>query len=163
MEMKKNPWQERFCRTYLQTMDPDLAAAAAGCRDGYARLASGGIQSRLEAMREAAGGQLRREDAVRRLAQLAFGRVNDAVGLAVRHGEGETAELDLSAVAEIKVTDKGGVEIKFVDRVRALEALCELLDSGDQEAGELYRVLAEAAGTLPAQSGGETEGMWDHG
>ena len=44
------------------------------------------------------------------------------------------------------MTDKGGVEIKLIDRVRALEALCGLLGETSAEgAGELYRVLAEAA------------------
>ena len=29
---------EAFCRKYLQCMDPDQAAAMAGCADGYAVL-----------------------------------------------------------------------------------------------------------------------------
>ena len=67
---------ERFCGKYLQCMDPDQAAAAAGCGDGYAMLETKLVQRRLERLREAAAGQVRREDAVRRLAQLAFGQVN---------------------------------------------------------------------------------------
>ena len=107
-------------------------------------------------MREAAAGQLRREDVLRRLAQLAFGQANDGVRLAMQ-GQSALAEgLDLSAVAEIRVTDKGGVEIKFVDRVRALETLCELL-GGESGSGaeDLFRALS-AAGT-------EEEGAWEHG
>ena len=111
---------ERFCGKYLQCMDPDQAAAAAGCGDGYAMLETKLVQRRLERMREAAAGQVRREDAVRRLAQLAFGRVNDAARLALHSGEADLESLDLSAVAELKVTDKGGVEIKLIDRIRAL-------------------------------------------
>ena len=68
---------------------------------------------------------------VRRLAQLAFGRVNDAARLALHSGEADLETLDLSAVAELKVTDKGGVEIKLMDRIRALEALCGLLERGE--------------------------------
>jgi hypothetical protein len=162
MEMKRNPHQEQFCRVYLQTMDPDRAAAAAGYRDGYARLGTEEIQSRLETMRTAVGGQLRREDAVRRLAQLAFGQANDAVGLALGRGGGDPAELDLTAVSEIKVTDKG-VEIKFLDRVRALETLCQLLESGTEAGGELYRVLLEAAGDGALPGSGDEESGWDHG
>ena len=37
--------------------------------------------------------------------------------------EADLETLDLSAVAELKVTDKGGVEVKLIDRIRALEAL----------------------------------------
>ena len=93
---------------------------------------------------------------LRRLAQLAFGRANDAARLALRPGEVDPEGLDLSAVAEIKVTDKGGVEIKLVDRVRALETLCSLLESGGGRGAEaLYQALAEGCG--------ETEEGWDNG
>ena len=147
---------ERFCRAYLRSMDPERAALDAGCRDGFTCLAAPGTQKRLDRMREAAAGQLRREDVLRRLAQLAFGQANDGVRLAMQ-GQSALAEgLDLSAVAEIRVTDKGGVEIKFVDRVRALETLCELL-GGESGSGaeDLFRALS-AAGT-------EEEGAWEHG
>ncbi len=61
--------------------------------------------------------------------------------------------LDLSAVTEVRVSDKGGVELKLVDRVRALESLCALLETGGgTDAQALYQALAE---------GGEEAG-WDH-
>ena len=100
-----------FCRTYLRTMDPDRAAAGIGRQDGYRLLASKAMQDRLEKMRSGAALQLRREDVLRRLAQLAFGGANDAVYLALHGREADPETLDLSAVAEVKVTDKGGVEI----------------------------------------------------
>ena len=152
---KSNGRAEAFCRKYLQCMDPEQAAVLAGCADGYAMLEAKMVRRRLERMRKAAAGQVRREDAVRRLAQLAFGRVNDAARLALHSAEADLETLDLSAVAELKVTDKGGVEIKLIDRIRALEALCGLLSEEKAEgAGELYRVLAEATGE---------EGAWDDG
>ena len=40
--------QGRFCQVYLQTMDPARAAAAAGYRDGYAKLAAEPVQHRLD-------------------------------------------------------------------------------------------------------------------
>ena len=135
---------EAFCRKYLQCMDPDQAAAMAGCADGYAVLETKMVRRRVH-----------REDVVRRLAQLAFGRVNDAARLALHSEEADLETLDLSAVAELKVTDKGGVEVKLIDRIRALEALYGLLSEEKAEgAGELYRVLTEAAGE---------EGGWDDG
>lgn len=146
---------EAFCRAYLRTMDPERAAAESGHRDGFALLGRKRIQERLEKMRSDAAGQPRRDDAVRRLAQLAFGRANDAVKLALHAGGTDPDQLDLSAVAEFKVTDKG-VEVKLVDRVRALETLCSLLESGEGHgAEELYRALAEAAE--------EAEGGWENG
>ena len=62
---------EAFCRKYLQCMDPDQAAAMAGCADGYAVLETKMVRRRLERMREAAAGQVHREDVVRRLAHVA--------------------------------------------------------------------------------------------
>lgn len=47
---------EAFCRKYLQCMDPDQAAAMAGCADGYAVLETKMVRRRLERMREAAAG-----------------------------------------------------------------------------------------------------------
>ena len=52
------------------------------------------------------------------------------------------------AVSEFKITDKGGVEVKLVDRVRALEALWGLLEESGGGAGELYQALEDAAGRL---------------
>lgn len=143
MERRGN--ESGFCRAYLRTMDPERAAEETGKRDGFALLSSESVRTRLETMRTDAAAQVRREDVLRRLAQLAFGRANDAVRLALGRGEADPEGLDLSAVAEFRVTDKGGVEVKLVDRVRALETLWRLLDGGGQGAEELCRALAEAA------------------
>ena len=59
---------------------------------------------------------------------LAFGRADDVLRLALRPGETELSGLDLTAVAEFKATEKG-LEIKLVDRLRALELLFSLLES----------------------------------
>ena len=154
-EMKRGTWLREFCAAYLRTMDPEQAAEAAGREDGFALLGQKGVRRQLESMRDAAAGELRREDVLRRLAQLAFGRANDAARLALSPGEVDPGALDLSAVAEMKVTDKGGVEVKLVDRVRALETLCGLLEeNGGGGAEELYRALEDAAGQLEETYGG---------
>lgn len=151
--MGKQQTNEDFCRAYLRTMDPERAAAETGRRNGYAVLGMPCTQERLERMRSDAASQLRREDVLRRLAQLAFGRANDAVELALRPETADTQRLDLAAVSELKVTDKG-VELKLVDRVRALEALGELLENGGGNgAEELCQALREAAGALEGQDG----------
>lgn len=143
--MERRGSESGFCSAYLRTMDPERAAAEAGRKDGFALLGSQSIQTRLERMRADTAAQVRREDVLRRLAQLAFGRANDAVRLALGRDNLDPEGLDLSAVAEFRVTDKGGVEVKLVDRVRALETLWGLLDGGGQGAEELCRALAEAA------------------
>lgn len=153
--MEQRNRKRDFCAAYLRTMDPEQAAEAAGREDGFATLALKSVRRRLEKMRGAAAGELRREDALRRLAQLAFGRANDAARLALAPREVDPGGLDLSAVAELKVTDKGGVEVKLVDRVRALETLCGLLEeNGGGGAEELYRALEDAAGQLEETYGG---------
>ena len=151
--MEQGKWQRPFCSAYLRTMDPERAAEAAGREDGFATLALKSIRRRLEKMRGAAAGELRREDALRRLAQLAFGRANDAVRLALNPKGVDPGELDLSAVTELKVTDKGGMEIKLADRVRALETLCALLGEGGGGAEELYRALEDAAAGQAEEDG----------
>lgn len=133
-----------FCRAYLRTMDPERAAAEAGRRDGYKLLGKEPIKERLERMRTDAASQLRREDAIRRLAQLAFGRANDAVYLALHPELADPERLDLSAVQELKVTEKG-VELKLVDRVRALDTLCGLLEDDGGGLDDLRKTLEQAA------------------
>lgn len=153
--MEKKHVGEKFCCAYLRTMDPERAAAEAEQQNGFAFLERKTTQARLEKMRSGAAGQIRREDAVRRLAQLAFGRANDAVRLALRPEEVDPETLDLSAVAEFKVTDKG-VEVKLTDRVRALETLFNLLESEEDSGMEaLCRTLEEASGQM--------EGIWGDG
>ena len=144
-----------FCRAFLRTMDPERAAAEAGKKDGFSVLKRQTMQETLEEMRLSVAGQIRREDVIRRLAQLAFGRANDAVRLALHPELADPDALDLSALSELKVTDKG-VELKLIDRVRALETLHGLLESGgDGGAEELYRALEDAAGQM--------EGGWENG
>ena len=151
--MEKN-WNERVCcRVYLETMDPEQAAAATGQGDGLALLGRKSIQKRMERMRGAAAGQLRREDVLRHLARIAFGRVNDAVELALRPETANPAQMDLSALSELKVTEKG-VELKLVDRIRALETLFRLLEQGDNDGAEgLYQALEAVAGALGDEDG----------
>ena len=80
-------------------------------------------------------GEVRRQDVTRRLAELAFGKANDCVRLALED-EPSLDKLDLSLLSEVKRNDKGTVEIKLIDRLRALEQLAEVAeeDSNDMEA-----------------------------
>ena len=77
-------------------------------------------------------GEVRRQDVTHRLAELAFGKANDCVRLALED-EPSLDKLDLSLLSEVKRNDKGTVEIKLIDRLRALEQLAEE-ESSDMEA-----------------------------
>ena len=80
-------------------------------------------------------GEVRRQDVTRRLAELAFGKANDCVRLALED-EPSLDKLDLSLLSEVKRNDKGTVEIKLIDRLRALEQLADVAEeeSTDMEA-----------------------------
>ena len=81
-------------------------------------------------------GAVSRQDVTRRLAELAFGRANDCVRLALEDAP-DLGKLDLSLLSEVKRNEKGTVEIKLVDRLRALEQLAEVAE-GDQEDMEAF-------------------------
>ena len=73
-------------------------------------------------------GTLTREDVARRLAELAFGKANDCVKL-VLDDDAKLDGLDLSLLTELKRNDKGTLEVRLVDRLRALEQLAVLAQS----------------------------------
>lgn len=73
-------------------------------------------------------GTLTREDVARRLAELAFGKANDCVKL-VLDEDAKLDGLDLSLLTELKRNDKGTLEVRLVDRLRALEQLAVLAQS----------------------------------
>ena len=85
----------------------------------------GALKGRIRA------GQLRREDVVRRLAELAFGNPNDCVRLALEE-VADLEKLDLSLLSEIRRSEKGMVEIKLIDRLRVLEQLAR--SAGEEKA-----------------------------
>ena len=72
-------------------------------------------------------GEVTREDVARRLAELAFGKANDCVRL-VLDADARMEKLDLSLLSEVKRNDKGTVEIKLIDRLRALEQLAQVAE-----------------------------------
>ena len=77
---------------------------------------------------------LQTEDLVRYLTRIAFSRPNDAIALACGQAYG-IEEMDLAAVAEFKRKDEN-MEIKFVDRVKALQVLWEILRTQNERQEE---------------------------
>lgn len=95
-----------------------------------------------EETRRIRSGNIRKQDVVRRLAELAFGRANDCVKLVLEESPDLDA-LDLSLLSEVKRNEKGTVEVKLIDRLRALEALSA--QTGGQE-GEMVEFLQALRG-----------------
>ena len=89
-------------------------------------------------------GKISREDVVRRLAELAFGRANDCVKLVLEEGT-SLDKLDLSLLSEVRRNDKGTVEVRLIDRLRALEQL-QLLASENGSDVEAFLMALQGEG-----------------
>ena len=85
-------------------------------------------------------GRISRSDVTRRLAELAFGKANDCVRLALED-DPNLGRLDLSLLSEVKRNDKGTVEIKLIDRLRALEQLAEVAEEDKTEMDAFLQAL----------------------
>lgn len=82
--------------------------------------------------------------------RLAFGCVSDAVKLLFCEDipEERIEELDLFNIAEIKRKKSGDVEIKFFDRLKALEHLEEMCEPADTGETSLYAAIEKGAAAL---------------
>ena len=87
-------------------------------------------------------GQIRQRDVTRRLAELAFGKANDCVRLALED-DPRLDKLDLSLLSEVKRNDKGTVEIKLIDRLRALEQLALVAEEEKTDLESFLQALQE--------------------
>lgn len=85
------------------------------------------------------------------LRRLAFGCINDAVSLAFNEDFDPSAlkQSDLFCVSEIKVNRGKGVEIKFFDRLKALEKLSSLIGQGEKESeNSFFKAIEDGAAAL---------------
>lgn len=81
-----------------------------------------------------------REDVIRRLTELARDRANDCVRL-VLEDRPEIGSLDLDLLSEVRRSDKGGVEVKLIDRLAVLEQLERILQQEQPGPEALLRAL----------------------
>ena len=142
--------EEAFCRYYCALRNPRQAAYLAGYK----------VLSTLNAEKLLARQEVRdfitrldsNADAVScakaGLRRIAFGSVADAIKL-LDGGTADAEALDLFMVSDIKMPKGGGMEIKFFDRLKALEELAAL-ESDSQSGGslEFYRALENSAKIL---------------
>lgn len=85
-------------------------------------------------------GKLTKDDVARRLAELAFGKANDCVRL-IMEDSAILDSLDLSLLSEVKRNEKGTVEIRLVDRLKALEQLAILAEQNDSDLESFLKAL----------------------
>lgn len=92
-----------------------------------------------------------RTEIARGYERLAFGCVSDAIRLMFSEAadDAEIDRMDLFNISEIKRKKGGDIEIKFFDRIKALEKLNLLCDENDSFKGAtLYSAIASSAAAL---------------
>ena len=87
-------------------------------------------------------GEVDRQDVTRRLAELAFGKANDCVRLVLEDAP-DLQSLDLSLLSEVKRNEKGTVEIRLIDRLRALEQLAVVAEEEKTDLESFLQALQE--------------------
>lgn len=90
-------------------------------------------------------GDVQKRDVVRKLGELAFGRVNDCVRLALEDSP-EVEKLDLGLISEVKKTEKGLVEIKLIDRLKVLQQLAAVVGQEEGNVAALMQQLRDGEG-----------------
>ena len=88
-------------------------------------------------------GEIRQQDVVRRLAEIAFGRANDCVQLVLAENP-DLEKLDLSLLSEVKRNEKGTVEIRLIDRLKALEQLAQAAGEDTEAAEHFLQALRQS-------------------
>ena len=134
-----SPKEENFCRFFVASREPRASAARAGYSvhpERTARLlADPEIKRRITKLENERDAKL--AEVTEGYRRLAFGSVADAVKLILSDelpDGSEIEKLDLTMVSDIKRPKGGGLEVKFFDRLKALDRLCEL--SNAASAGE---------------------------
>lgn len=82
------------------------------------------------------------------LADLAYGKVSDPISLLFMSEEEiveKLPKLKLINISEIKRPKGGGMEIKFFDRIKAVEKLAALEDESQNNGTDFYSALEQSA------------------
>jgi hypothetical protein len=155
--VKKLTKKERaFCRGFL---DSGSIAEA----EKYAGMSKGGDEliSRDDILEEIERLSLLQDKSLQHLAKaglkrLAMGSIADAISLINMDKSPDSEklkEMDLFMVSEIKRNDKGGIEIKFFDRFKALDKLSESCETAENTT-PFYDALVMGAKSLGSESNG---------
>ena len=138
--------EKEFCRLFASTRDKRLSAFEAGyklrpAKSALKLLEKQKVRDYLDSIltkQEGFSGEA--EAGFRRLA---FGSVADAVKLIFSENmtDEQIESLDLFNVSDIKKPKGGGIEIKFFDRLKALEMLEALSSNNPDGALPFYKAL----------------------
>lgn len=164
--MKKR--EKEFCRLTVVLGNPQTAAARAGYRhpdEVWPELiAREDVASEIRRVAREVS-KVFRDTLLCSVFRLMTSENNDALRLIYHDqmSDEEIGTLNLSGVAEIKRTKDKSVEIKFFDRIRALDKLSELNDtvSDSASAGGLLEAMRLSAQALNRMSRREEDGDAD--
>lgn len=152
--------EERFCWHYTATQNAKEAAVRAGYGVLFAEKAAErlmrneAVAQRITELYEQR--KQRGKDVRAGLERLAFGSIADAVELLCAENAQEInpQQLDLFCVSELKRPKGGGFEMKFFDRLKALERLAELEEkTAEQSISPFYRAIEQGAAALFSRPG----------
>ena len=141
-----------FCRWYARLQNPKEAAIKSGYMvlpeyRGISLLSKKHIKNKIKELEKENTTDINLVSAG--LSRLAFGSISDAVKLilsATSDNPPPPDTLDLFNVSEIKFTSGKGMEIKFFDRLKALEQLSKLSESAlNSSALSFYEALERSA------------------
>ena len=85
--------------------------------------------------------ELERDEILEALRRVALSKPNDAISLALAPTDTHVGSLDLWGVSEFKVGSTGAVEVKFLDRVKAISLLLECAGGGEDSMSALLSAL----------------------
>ncbi len=145
------PKEEKFCCFYALNGNARLSAVLSGYRadaemKAIRLLMRNDIAEKIRSYRKVCCDDLTAL-AIVGYRQLAFGSIADCVKLMYSENS-DTQSLDtmnLFMIAEIKKPKDGSMEIKFFDRIKALEKLTEIEHLSEENSIPFYKALEKSA------------------
>lgn len=146
--------EDKFCCFYSSNGNVRLSAVMAGYssnpeQTGQQLLTRGDIAGRVKEYRDTRVNDLKLM-ALLGYERLAFGSIADCIQLL--YMEAPTLQrleaMDLFMISEIKKPKDGAMEIKFFDRIKALEKLSEAQEDTHEKSLPFYRALERSADML---------------
>lgn len=152
MKKELTPKEKLFCTYYCQGRNAREAAAKSGYH--FAEKTAAKLLKRKEIL-----AYIKKNDksSIKSTAdvsagyyRLAFGCVSDAIGLLFLEdfSKENIESMDLFNVSEIKRQKGGAIEVKFFDRLKALEKLGEISTKSEQTADSIYNAIEKSAQAL---------------
>lgn len=148
MKEKLNQKEQLFCQYYACTRNGREAAVQAGYhmfpqRTALKLMDKESIQTEIQRYTTQ---RTYKNEVATGLHRLAFGSIADAIKLLYGEVMPDVEALDLFNISEIKRPKAGGVEIKFFDRLKALERLASLTQEEESESAVPFYKALERSG-----------------